>query len=80
MEGKEGYDLRIRTRQYALAIIRFYSALPKTTEAQVIGKQLLRSERRSGHIIAKPAVLNQMPTSLIKSKEAYRNWMKPAIG
>ena len=43
MEGKEGYDLRIRTRQYALAIIRFYSALPKTTEAQVIGKQLLRS-------------------------------------
>lgn len=36
-------DLRQRTKQFALRIIRLYSALPKTTEAQVIGKQLLRS-------------------------------------
>ena len=35
--------LRTRTRQYALRIIRLYSALPKTTEAQVLGRQLLRS-------------------------------------
>jgi len=32
-----------RTRDFALRVIRLYSALPKTTEAQVIGKQLLRS-------------------------------------
>ncbi len=32
-----------RTKQFALQIIRLYSSLPKTTEAQVIGKQLLRS-------------------------------------
>ena len=36
-------DLRIRTRQFALRIIRLYAALPKRVEAQVIGKQLLRS-------------------------------------
>lgn len=36
-------DLRVRTKAFALRIIRLYAALPKTTEAQVIGKQLLRS-------------------------------------
>ena len=38
-----GSDLRERTKRFALRIIRLYSALPKSTEAQVIGKQLLRS-------------------------------------
>jgi four helix bundle protein len=32
-----------RTKDFALRIIRMYAALPKTTEAQVIGKQVLRS-------------------------------------
>ena len=36
-------DLKTRTKEFALRIIRLYSALPKSTEAQVIGKQLLRS-------------------------------------
>ncbi len=36
-------DLIDRTKGYALRIIRLYGALPKTTVAQVLGKQLLRS-------------------------------------
>jgi len=36
-------DLKIRTRDFALRIIRLYSSLPKSAEAQVIGKQILRS-------------------------------------
>jgi four helix bundle protein len=36
-------DLQIRTKAFALRIIRLYSALPKTMEAQVLGRQLLRS-------------------------------------
>lgn len=36
-------DLKTRTKRFALRIIRLYAALPKTTEAQVIGKQLLKS-------------------------------------
>ena len=36
-------DLKSRTKEFALRIIRLYSSLPKSTEAQVIGKQLLRS-------------------------------------
>ena len=36
-------DLRDRTKRFALRIVRVFSALPKTAEAQVLGKQLLRS-------------------------------------
>ena len=39
----EPVDLKLRTREFALRIVRLYSALPKTTVAQIIGKQLLRS-------------------------------------
>ena len=36
-------DIGTRTRTFALLIIRLYSSLPNTTEASVIGRQLLRS-------------------------------------
>jgi len=39
----KGGDLAARTKEFALRIIRLYSALPKSTEAQILGKQLLRS-------------------------------------
>ncbi len=42
-EVKKKKDLRERTKAFALRIIRMYSALPNTTVAQVIGKQVLRS-------------------------------------
>jgi len=37
-----GGDLKDRTKMFAIRIINLYSALPKTTEAQILGKQLLR--------------------------------------
>ncbi len=36
-------ELRSRTKRFALRIIRLFRHLPRTTEAQVLGKQLLRS-------------------------------------
>ena len=39
----EENDLRRRTKEFGLQIVRMFSGLPKTTEAQVIGKQVLRS-------------------------------------
>jgi four helix bundle protein len=36
-------DLRVRTKAFALRVIRLYTALPKSPDAQVLGKQLLRS-------------------------------------
>ena len=35
-------DLRIRTKQFAIRIVRLYKSLPFSAEAQVLGKQLLR--------------------------------------
>jgi four helix bundle protein len=43
MSNEQPQDLRTRTSEFALRIIRLYVSLPKTTEAQVIGKQVLRS-------------------------------------
>ena len=37
------YDLRKRTKSFALRIIRMVSALPGTMVAQTLGKQVLRS-------------------------------------
>jgi four helix bundle protein len=47
MKG-EKVDLMERTKRFALRIVRLYSSLPKTTEAQVLGKQLLRSGTSTG--------------------------------
>jgi four helix bundle protein len=38
-----GDELRDRTKRFAVRIVHLYKALPKTTEAQVLGKQVLRS-------------------------------------
>ncbi len=43
MKLAQPQELGTRTKEFALRIIKLYAALPKTTEAQVIGKQLLRS-------------------------------------
>ena len=35
--------LKRRTRQFAIRIVKLFKALPRTDEAKVIGKQLMRS-------------------------------------
>jgi len=41
-------DLKKRTQQFALRVIRMYRKLPKTEEARIIGKQVLRSATSVG--------------------------------
>jgi four helix bundle protein len=36
-------ELKKRTKQFALRVVRMFRALPKTEEARVLGKQVLRS-------------------------------------
>ncbi len=43
MTDEKVQDLRVRTKDFALRMIRLYTSLPKSTEAQVLGKQVLRS-------------------------------------
>jgi four helix bundle protein len=46
--SKSPQDLRKRTKAFALRIIRLYCSLPKTTQAQVIGRQVLKSGTSTG--------------------------------
>ena len=41
-------DLKVRTREFSLAVIRLYVRLPRTTEAQIMGRQMLRSATSVG--------------------------------
>ena len=43
MKNHEQEDLAHRTRRFALAVIRLYVALPKSTVSYVLGRQLLGS-------------------------------------
>ena len=40
-------DLKIRTKDYALSVIRLFAALPKRAETQILGRQLLGPARQS---------------------------------
>jgi four helix bundle protein len=54
-------DLAIRTKDFALRILRVFPKLPRTTEAQILGKQLLRAATSVG----------------ANYREAYRGRSKP---
>jgi four helix bundle protein len=41
-------DLERRTKRFSLAVIKFTAALPRTREADVLGRQLLRSATSIG--------------------------------
>jgi four helix bundle protein len=43
MDPKDPCDLKARTKSFALRIIRMYVARPRRSEAEVLGKQILRS-------------------------------------
>jgi hypothetical protein len=44
-------DLKLRTKEYALGIIRLFSELPKRTEVQIMGRHLFRSGTSVGAVI-----------------------------
>ena len=71
MEKENQQDLRTRTTDFALRIIKLYTSLPKTSEAQVLGKQVLRSgtsvgaNYREGHRAKSDAdIVNKFETVL----------------
>jgi four helix bundle protein len=41
-------NMQQRTKQFALRVVKLFQALPKTNEANIIGKQLLRSATSIG--------------------------------
>src|SRR5256714_12374951 len=41
-------DLELRTKRFALQVIKFVSSLPRTRDADILGRQLLRSATSIG--------------------------------
>ena len=48
MKQGNSRDLALRTKAFALIVVGFYSVLPKSTVAQVLGRQLLWSGTSGG--------------------------------
>ena len=62
-------DLENRTKKFALAVIEFVSSLPRTREADILGKQLLRSGtsiganyREANRGVSRPDFANKIGT------------------
>src|SRR6478736_1274511 len=62
-------DLERRTKNFALLVIKFVSSLPRTREADVLGRQLLRSAtsvganyREANRAVSRPDFANKIGT------------------
>jgi four helix bundle protein len=85
LRGGDLQSLRGRTKAYALRIINVYRSLPRTTDAQVIGKQLLRSgtsvgaNYREGHRARSDAELLAKFGTCIQELDESAYWMELLI-
>jgi four helix bundle protein len=66
------HDLRERTTTFALRVIRTYAGLPKTTEAQILGKQVLRSGTSIGANYREAYRARSKPEFIAKCGDALR--------
>jgi four helix bundle protein len=79
---RSALPLRERTKAYALRIIKVYRALPQSTDAQVIGKQLLRSgisvgaNYREGHRARSNAEMIAKFGTCIQELDESAYWME----
>lgn len=62
-------DLEERTKRFALSVIKFVSALPRTRDADILGRQLLRSAtsvganyREASRGVSRPDFANKIGT------------------
>ena len=80
--GHDATDLRVRTKKFALRIIKLYQNLPHSGEAQVIGKQVLRSgtsvgaQYREACRAKSPADFVNMMTGALKELDETVYWLE----
>ena len=81
-ESTQPQDLKVRTKDFALRIICLYASLPKTTEAQIIGKQVLRSgtsagaQYREGHRAKSDADVINKFESVLQELDETAYWLE----
>ena len=74
--GRMKGDLKVRTKEFALAVVRLYSDLPTRREAQIIGDQILRSGtsvgahfREAQRAKSKPDFISKIEGGMQESEE-----------
>ena len=73
-------DLKKRTKDFALRIIRLYAAMPKSREAQVVGKnRYFDAAHRSVHNIANRSIRSLMPILLVRLKDRCKSSKKQIL-
>ncbi|MBZ0204473.1 MAG: four helix bundle protein [Ignavibacteria bacterium] len=78
-------EFRERTKQFALRIIKLFRSLPKTDEARVIGKQLLRSgcsvgaNFRAATRVRSKAEFNSKLSIVVEEADETSFWMELLI-
>jgi four helix bundle protein len=81
-----GVSIPERTKLFALRVIRLYSSLPKTTEAQVIGKQVLCSGTsvgahvREGNRSRSDGEMIGKTEGALQGREEAMQWLEPLVG
>jgi hypothetical protein len=73
-------DLKKRTKEFSLRIIKLFSSLPSRTEAQVIGKQLLWSGTSVGAHYREAIRARSTAEFVSKLGADIRNWKKQVTG
>ena len=80
--ARDVMDLRVRTKKFALRIIKLYQSLPHSGEAQVIGKQILRSgtsvgaQYREACRAKSPADFVNMMAGALKELDETAYWLE----
>jgi len=81
-DERQPWDILERTKEFALRIIRLFGALPKTTEARVIGRQVLRSgtsvgaQLREGKRSRSDAEMISKTESALQELEKTAYWLE----
>ena len=78
-------DLEERTKRFALGVIKFVSALPRTRDADILGRQLLRSAtsvganyREASRGVSRPDFANKIGT-VEKEAAETQYWLELLI-
>jgi len=78
MSSVIGDNLKQRTKQFALRVLKVYLALPKRTEAQVLGKQMIRSGTSVGAQY-REAVRARSPAEFVSKIESAQQELEETV-
>jgi len=78
MPSPQAEQLKIRTKQFALRVLKVFLALPRRADAQILGKQLVRSGTSVGAQY-REAVRSRSPAEFISKVESAQQELEETI-